>query len=98
MTQEKQVYYSDETVLTCLFSEMESIQVDDDYLRVTGKLTFFPIIEGSVEIDTDRLEIDHNSGRFVVYIPGVLRRDSHPIKYKYKMARHPDDYDPHYDD
>lgn len=73
--------FSDNSVLTCLFTQMENVSVVDGKLKVLGKLGFWPVVEESVEADFP-IEVDLESGMFRCTIDGPLQKDSHPLKYR----------------
>lgn len=73
---------SDDVVLTCLFSHMEQVSVEDGKLKVLGRLGYPPLVKDSVEADF-KIEVDQESGHFRTLVDGPLRTDSHPIKYRF---------------
>lgn len=73
--------FSDDVVLTCIFSHMEQVAVEDGKLKVLGRLGYPPLVKDSVEADF-KIEVDQNTGHFRTLVDGPIRTDSHPIKYR----------------
>ncbi len=77
-----QTQYSNDLVMTCVFSHMEQVSVEDGKLKVLGRNGYPPVVEGSMESDF-KIEVDHETGMFRTLIDGPLKTDSHPLKYRF---------------
>ncbi|KKN96773.1 hypothetical protein LCGC14_0164170 [marine sediment metagenome] len=76
---------SDDVCLTCLFSHMEQVSVEDGKLKVLGRLGYPPVLKGSVEADF-KIEVEPETGHLRALVAGPIRTDSHPIKYRVDVA------------
>ncbi len=82
--------FSDDVVLTCIFSHMTQVSVEDGKLKVLGSLGYPPVTKGSVEADFE-IDVDYGTGVFRTLLDGTLQNNSHPIKYRFDSEAQKDE-------